>query len=382
MQTQPTRVLLVEDDQPMADLLRLLVRTAAPGTEVDWFSDVTAAIHALHPHRYRLAICDWNLPGKPGLALLPEIARIQPRVPVLMITGRCDRASVIAARAQGADGFIAKPFKPEALLERLRSLFGEGPVATGAAQRADSVEHYLQQLQGDDLELPVMAGARELLEMNALGDEPSARELADAWKRHPALATRLIAVANSSAYNPMGALCSGLLEAIQRIGIRASLDLAAVLALRYAAIWQDPRLEPLAEAEMSLAEQVAEEVSAECLAAGLDPVPCHTAALLHRMGEMSALFHLDHWQRERGRIEEDARLAACVATFGRPLADRLKTLWRYPIPLRELIGAIYALPAGTVRREHYVLRLVGGRRHRDLEPEQVERLRRLANTPG
>lgn len=372
------RVMLVEDDVQMADLLRLLVRTAAPGTEVDWFSDVDLALASLQPHRYRLVICDWNLPGRSGLSLLPAIGKLLPKPPVLMITGRSDRASVIAARSHGADAFIAKPFNPEILLERLRPYFAGADALAAATGESTSVEAYFEGLGEGDIELPVMAGARDLLQFDAEDASTGAAELAEVWARHPALSTRLLAVANSSAYNPSGVLARSLVEAIQRLGLRASLDIATVLAFRQAAVWDDPRLQALAEREMGLAERVAAEVRALCDAARLDSGPSHTAALLHRMGEMCALFHLEHWQKQRGAIEDAQRLDACVARYGRPLADRLKSLWRYPVPLRELIGAIYALPAGTVKREHCVLRIAGGRVHGDLSAADEARLRALA----
>lgn len=372
------RVMLIEDDAPMADLLRLLVRTAVPGTEVEWFSDVDAAQASLQPHRYRLVICDWNLPGRSGLSLLPAIAKLVPKPPVLMITGRSDRASVMAARSYGADAFIAKPFNPETVLERLRPYLGGAEALAVVTEESASVEVYFKQLGDAGIELPVMAGARDLLQFDANDENTGPVELAALWARHPALSARLLAVANSSAYNPGGELARSLLDAVTRLGLRASLDIATVLAFRQAAVWADPRLEALAAREMDLAERVAAEVRALCDQLRLDAGASHTAALLHRMGEMCALFHLEHWQSERGRIEEDAQLDRCVSQFGRPLADRLKSLWRYPVPLRELIGAIYALPAGTVRREHYVLRLAGGRVHGGLDEAQEARLRGLA----
>lgn len=372
------RVMLVEDDAQMAELLRLLVRAAAPGTEVDWFSDADAAQGSLLADRYRLVICDWNLPGRSGLSLLPSVSKLVPRPPVLMITARSDRASVIAARTQGADAFIAKPFNPEALLERLRPFLDGAEAVAAAAEGANSIEDYFTGLRDAEIELPVMAGARDLLQFDAEDEETGAAELAELWARHPALSTRLLAVANSSAYNPTGTLARSLLEAIQRLGLRASLDIATVLAFRQAAVWQDPRLQELAAHEMELAEQLAAEVRLLCHEFRLDPGPSHTAALLHRMGEMCALFHLEHWQKQRGLIEDPAKLVACVARFGRPLADRLKSLWRYPVPLRELIGALYALPPGTSRREHYVLRLAGARIHGGLAEAEETRLRRLA----
>lgn len=241
-----SRVMLVEDDAQMADLLRLLVRTASPGIEVDWFSDADSALGSLLPYRYRLLICDWNLPGRSGLSLLPAVAKLIPRPSVLMITARSDRASVIAARGQGVDAFVAKPFNPEALLERLRPFLDGAQAVAAAAEVADSVETYFSGLRDPEIELPVMAGARDLLQFNAEDEETGGADLADLWSRHPALSTRLLAVANSSAYNPAGRLARSLLEAIQRLGLRASLDIATVLAFRQAAVWQDGRLEALA----------------------------------------------------------------------------------------------------------------------------------------
>ena len=51
-----SHVLLVEDDDQMAELLAMLVRTAAPGTRVDRCVDVTAAEDAFSPQRHRLVI--------------------------------------------------------------------------------------------------------------------------------------------------------------------------------------------------------------------------------------------------------------------------------------------------------------------------------------
>lgn len=372
------RVLLVEDDVPMADLLRLVIRTTAPGTEVDWFSDAGSAQAALVPKRYSLVVCDWNLPGRSGLSLLPEVARLQPKPPVLMITGRSDRASVIAARSHGADGFIAKPFRPEVLMERLRPYLSGAEAMAAASERAGDVESYFRQMADSEIELPVMAGARDLLQVDSDDEAVGVAELAEAWSRHPALSARLLAVANSSAHNSTGQLVGELREAILRIGLRASLDIATVLAFRQAAAWEDPRLEALAAREMDLAERVAAEVRGLCAQFGLDVGPSHTAALLHRMGEMCALFHLQHWQSHRGQLEDERQIESCISGFGRPLADRLKSLWRYPVPLRALIGAIYVLPAGTVRREHYILRLAGARVHGGLDADEEARLLRLA----
>jgi HD-like signal output (HDOD) protein/ActR/RegA family two-component response regulator len=371
------RVLLVEDDAQMADLLSLLVRTADPATEVDHCADVGSAEALFSPQRHRLVLCDWNLPGKPGIALLPVLRRQPPRVPVLMVTGRSDRASVIAARGQGVDGFIVKPFDIEKVLARLRDILGSPDTAV-VPDASESPLDYLGQLDDAALErvIPHSLGAQ--LQRGASDEAPDLLALERAWQGQPALVARLLAMANSSLYNPQGRLCATLHEALARLGWRTALNVATALSLRGGAVLADARLRERAEHETALAEEVAERAAELARRYGLDPAPCVTAALLHRLGELCVLYHLQAWQDVHGGIDDGACVEQALQRHGRPFADRLKALWRYPMPLRELIGAIYHLPPGTSRREKYVLRLAGGLVHGGLDEAEAEKLRRLA----
>jgi HD-like signal output (HDOD) protein len=70
-------------------------------------------------------------------------------------------------------------------------------------------------------------------------------------------------------------------------------------------------------------------------------------------------------------------LTHAVRDFSAPFAIRLKARWGLPMVLRELIGAIYALPHMQVRREQIVMRLAAAMNNG--EPEAaIERLKRLA----
>lgn len=378
---QPLRVLVVEDDEQMASLLELVVQMAAPGAEVERCADVRDAEERFSPSRHGLVICDWNLPGRPGIALLRTVRAVEPRVPVLMVTGRTDRASVITARAQGVDEFIAKPFKPEQLVERLRRYLPAAATDPAAGQPAEAdaadLAAWLEALDDAALEAPLAARVGGLV-TQAIEDEPPDLEvLAETWSQQPALCGRLLALANSSAFNPHGRLCGSLLEALQRLGWRTSLNVACLLALRQGTKLEDERLSRRLEAELDLCERVAERVGELAREAGVDPAPLEGAALMHRLGELCTLLHIALWEEQTGRRAEDAQIDAAVRRFSRDFAHRLKTVWRYPQPLRALIAAIYALAPGTSRRELLLLRLAGGSVHGDLDAEQEARLRRL-----
>lgn len=371
------RVLLVEDDAQMADLLGLLVRTADPTAEVDHCVDIASAEAVFSPQRHRLVLCDWNLPGKPGIALLPVLRRQYPRVPVLMVTGRSDRASVIAARSQGVDGFIVKPFAVEKVLARLQEILGSA-TTTVRPDESESPLDYLAQLGDEALEQPIAHSLGRLARRNASDEPPELTELVDEWTPQPALVARLIGMANSSLYNPQGRLCATLQEALTRLGWRTALNVATTLSLRAGTELADPRLRERAERETALAEQVAERAAGLARANRLDPAPCATAGLLHRLGELCVVYHLQAWENAHGEIDDPGLIDQALQRFGNVFADRLKAFWRYPMPLRELIGAIYHLPPGTSRREKYVLRLAGGLVHGNLDEAEAEKLRRLA----
>ena len=367
-------VLLVEDDEQMAGLLALLVDTASPGTRVERCVDVADAEARFSPQRHCLVLCDWNLPGRPEISLLPTIRAAQPRVPVLMISGRTDRASVVTARAQGVDGFIGKPFQVDQLVRRLAQYLP----STGSTDTASpGLDDFLGALDDAALEAPMAARLGALATQPEHEEPPDLNLLAESWARQPALAGRLLAMANSSTYNPQGQLCGSLREALHRLGWRSSLNVAMALALRQGGELEDPRLAARVSAQLDCAEQVSEQVAALARKARIDPAPLQTAALMHRLGELCVLFQVAAWQARYGVEVEEAEIDAALQAHARRFADRLKAHWAYPQRLRALIGAIYSLPAGTARPELLLLRLAGAEVDGSLSEAERAKLQRL-----
>lgn len=116
------RILLVEDEHDLADwLVRALSRHA--GYIVDWVNDGLVAQRRLHIEKYDAIILDLGLPGLSGRGLLRSLREQHNRTPVLVLTARDSLGNRVDLLNEGADDFIAKPFKLEELKARLEAVF-------------------------------------------------------------------------------------------------------------------------------------------------------------------------------------------------------------------------------------------------------------------
>src|SRR5450432_3036196 len=87
-----------------------------------------AALRLLRENQYGLVISDWNMQPMTGHALLKEI-RADPTlksVPVLVVTAESQVRTVVAAKEDGASGYIVKPFTGEMLKQKIAAIFASG----------------------------------------------------------------------------------------------------------------------------------------------------------------------------------------------------------------------------------------------------------------
>ncbi len=114
------RVLIVEDEPELADLLDRTIRDAA------WAPDVVstgrAALDALAVYPYDLVVLDLGLPDLGGAEVCRTWRARGGRTPILMLTARTSLSDRVAGLDAGADDYLAKPFEVEELLARLRAL--------------------------------------------------------------------------------------------------------------------------------------------------------------------------------------------------------------------------------------------------------------------
>lgn len=117
-----SRILVVEDEQHLADGLRFNLE--AEGHQVEVVDRGEAALELLRPGRepYDVVLLDVMLPGIDGFEVLSEMRRTGQLVPTLMLTARGRPEDVLHGFSSGADDYVAKPFELAILMARVRGL--------------------------------------------------------------------------------------------------------------------------------------------------------------------------------------------------------------------------------------------------------------------
>jgi two-component system OmpR family response regulator len=114
------RVLVVEDEALLARQLTAALRRA--GYAVDYAADGERADLLGHDERYDAVVLDLGLPKVDGLTLLRRWREAGQAMPVLVLTARGSWHEKVQGIDGGADDYMAKPFRMEELLARLRAL--------------------------------------------------------------------------------------------------------------------------------------------------------------------------------------------------------------------------------------------------------------------
>jgi DNA-binding response OmpR family regulator len=145
-----SRILVVEDDPDIAELLRHFLERS--GHAVDVITQGTDAIARLREQPTDLAILDRMLPGIDGLEVCRQV-RATPAIadlPIIMVTARAEESDRIVGLELGADDYITKPFSAKEVVARVNALLRRstrglspgGPVgAAGAAAPARLLEY-------------------------------------------------------------------------------------------------------------------------------------------------------------------------------------------------------------------------------------------------
>jgi two-component system response regulator MtrA len=118
MSSMKGRVLIVDDDTALAEMLGIVLRSE--GFEPFACPDGERALGAFRDCRPDLVLLDLMLPGKDGIDVCREI-RAESGVPIVMLTAKTDTIDVVVGLESGADDYVLKPFKPKELVARIRA---------------------------------------------------------------------------------------------------------------------------------------------------------------------------------------------------------------------------------------------------------------------
>ncbi|MGC9540127.1 response regulator transcription factor [Streptomyces sp. UG1] len=168
------RVLLVEDDEPVAESLRRgLLRY---GFEVAWVTTGAAALS--HRDPYDVVLLDLGLPDTDGLDVCKAL-RERGDVPIIVISARSDETDRVVGLEIGADDYVSKPFGVREVIARIRAVMRRMQPRTPAAEAGPdrygdrlTIDRKAARVRLDDEEVPLAPKEYDLLAF--LTEEPGA----------------------------------------------------------------------------------------------------------------------------------------------------------------------------------------------------------------
>jgi DNA-binding response OmpR family regulator len=113
-------VLIVEDEESIADLVRLYLERE--GYRVEWRGDGRSGLAAVSATRPRLVVLDLMLPAMDGFEVLKALRDGGGRLPVIVVTAREEEADRVLGLELGADDYVTKPFSPRELVARVKAV--------------------------------------------------------------------------------------------------------------------------------------------------------------------------------------------------------------------------------------------------------------------
>ncbi len=137
--SEDKRILIIEDETDLADLVGYNLRKAGYRTEAA--ADGTAGLRRATEERPDLVILDVMMPNLSGLQVA-KLLRTDPKtssIPILMLTAKGEEADQVAGLSVGADDYVTKPFSMKVLLARVEALLRRQRAAAAGDDAHDAL---------------------------------------------------------------------------------------------------------------------------------------------------------------------------------------------------------------------------------------------------
>jgi DNA-binding response OmpR family regulator len=190
------RVLVVEDDEDIADVLRRSLRSE--GYDVRTSADGVDALDVAAGFAPDLVVLDLGLPRLDGVEVCRRL-RADSDVPILMLTARSETEDRVGGLDSGADDYLVKPFERQELLARIRALLRRRPPRGSASLSVGdlTLNPDTREVRRGDREIELTNREFELLEFLMRNERlvvSRERLLDEVWGYDPMAATNTIDV--------------------------------------------------------------------------------------------------------------------------------------------------------------------------------------------
>lgn len=156
-----TSVLIVEDEESLADPLAFLLRKE--GFEATVVADGPSALAEFERAGADIVLLDLMLPGMSGTDVCKQL-RARSSVPVIMVTARDSEIDKVVGLELGADDYVTKPYSARELIARIRAVLrrgadtddngaGDGVLEAGPVRM--DVERHVVSVNGEQITLPL-----------------------------------------------------------------------------------------------------------------------------------------------------------------------------------------------------------------------------------
>ena len=214
------RILFVDDEQMILDMLAMAVRTHGEEWETSFANSGAEALELLDRTPFDVVVSDMRMPGMNGAALLNEVHKRHPGSIRLILSGFADQDLIM--RCVGVTHqFLSKPFDVEAFCTALTRI-------TGLKERLHSRE--VQQLVAAQRSLPPLPAVYFKISQALEDPECPIERIGEIISTDPALTAKILQLANSAFFGFGREVCSAY-EAVMMLGVGTIRSLVLALSL-------------------------------------------------------------------------------------------------------------------------------------------------------
>ncbi|HEX7353703.1 MAG TPA: response regulator transcription factor [Mycobacteriales bacterium] len=190
-------VLVVEDENAIADVMRMYLERA--GYRVEVVGDGAVALDVVRSRRPAAVVLDVGLPSMDGIEVCRRLRAEGDWTPLLFVTARDDEVDRVVGLELGADDYVTKPFSPRELVARVNGVLRRGAVAADEVLVAGDVrvEPATRRVYAAGHEVHLTVTEFDLLaHLLARPGRVFSREqlLSEVWGYHAAAGTRTVDV--------------------------------------------------------------------------------------------------------------------------------------------------------------------------------------------